>query len=120
MLLDFSISFFILPTFYLILIIYIGRFVEKTLLTTNLMMRQTVMLFKSPENTTDTEDDYTDIDEEIGFCQRLKFLSPKSIKQDNCKNKTHCAIREIFNFKAEVVEEEKAKNKKVSTEKRKQ
>ena len=42
---------------------------------------------KSSEKTTDSEDDYPN-SEEIGFCQRLKYLSPKSIKPDNCKTKT--------------------------------
>ena len=43
---------------------------------------------KSPEKTNDSEDDYHNSEEEIGFCQRLKYLSPKSIKPDNCKTKT--------------------------------
>lgn len=43
---------------------------------------------KSPEKTTGGEDDYRNSEEEIGFCQRLKHLSPKSINPDNCKTKT--------------------------------
>ena len=52
---------------------------------------------KSPEKTINSEDDYPNSEEEIGLCQRLKYLSPKSIKPDNCKTKSQHLKREIFN-----------------------
>ena len=63
-----------------------------------------------------SEDDYIDSEEEIGVCERLKSLSPKSVKPDNRKllNKTPCTKTDIFDFQAEVVQEEKIPEKKQS------